>query len=137
MKIRMRAWDTISKDMFFWGFGPNKNDAHWVGPPQASQPDRFIHMLSTGLHDKNGVEIFEGDRVRFIAEFSTGFDACGNERIEEEEYTAIVKWDVAGFIIQTDLDSPYNYAPLFAIFENVDEDDIMQTEVVGHIYEGE
>ena len=72
-EIKFRAWHKDLKKMFkigqitlekgTWNFEPNDRD--FIGMSIPSQPS-FVLMQYTGLHDKNGKEIYEGDIVRII-----------------------------------------------------------------------
>lgn len=72
-EIKFRAWHKDLKKMFkigqitleegTWNFEPNDRD--FIGMSIPYQPS-FVLMQYTGLHDKNGKEIYEGDIVRII-----------------------------------------------------------------------
>lgn len=69
-EIKFRAWHKDLKKMFkigqitlekgTWNFEPNDRD--FIGMSIPYQPS-FVLMQYTGLHDKNGKEIYEGDIV--------------------------------------------------------------------------
>lgn len=71
--------------------------------------------LFTGIENKSGIEIYEGDIVRYI--FSTS-----DER--HNHANAVVKWDFARFVCH--IPSPFINLPLDRPFE-----------VVGNIFENE
>lgn len=68
--IKFRAWHKDIKEMFevgqitlkkgIWDYQPE--DRKYIGMSIPYQPS-FILMQYTGLHDKNGQEIYEGDIV--------------------------------------------------------------------------
>lgn len=66
-EIKFRAWDKKEKEMFYefyiraWDGKPIQMD--WKG--HELNLDDLILMQFTGLHDKNGKEIYEGDIIEF------------------------------------------------------------------------
>ena len=62
--LRFRAWDTFDEEMvndifFSW------QDCGYESLNECLSDERWKFMQSTGMFDKNDVEIFEGDVVRF------------------------------------------------------------------------
>lgn len=117
---RFRAWytsfkgKTIGQEMKYGQAGRLITHAEMA-------PDKYVLMQSTGLKDKNGVEIFEGDVVLFSV--SDGFDHLVDEK-------AIVQSSEchSGLICKlVDLDLEYRiyYDPVFHT----------DYEVIGNIYE--
>ncbi|HAR1308633.1 TPA: YopX family protein [Enterococcus faecium] len=120
MILRFRAWytpfkgKTIGQEMKYGQAGRLITHAEMA-------PDKYVLMQSTGLKDKNGVEIFEGDVVLFSV--SDGFDHLVDEK-------AIVQSSEchSGLICKlVDLDLEYRiyYDPVFHT----------DYEVIGNIYE--
>ena len=120
---KFRAWDKV-KEIFTnyqivdgMLYFMDKHTGVWI---RDDKEKRFILMQSTGLQDKNGIEIFEGDIVRW--KDLESFDDFKIDEVLKVEYSnEFLKWvaiDKNG--LQDDL---YDFS------------DNRELEVIGNIYE--
>jgi uncharacterized phage protein (TIGR01671 family) len=127
-EIKFRAWDNNSKHMYY---SDSHKDAELLGARVGdSVLETFVHkflllfmnnlpqlMQYTGLKDKQGKEIYEGDIVRFI---EYGYERQGQ-----------IKWDdgVAAFCVR------FKFGALAPMTINMISQGLGSYETIGNIYE--
>lgn len=120
---KFRAWIKEEKEMWPVHAIFYDNKTVWVEEPDDEEPsgllefDDVILMQSTGLKDKDGKEIFEGDIVRFEDCYIETDFLCNNR--------GIVEWNQGGFTI-TDRFS--------VTMEDLLDGDSLDVKIVGNIY---
>lgn len=99
---KFRAWDIHNKKMFtneeliVWNDNVYANDRRKLTVDKLkgwSVSDKYL-MQSTGLFDKNGTEIFEGDIID-TTDYEGGLSSVGNPfvKIERDKYGFVVTGD--------------------------------------------
>ena len=123
---KFRAWDIHNKKMFtndeliIWNRNVYANDGGKLSSDKLkgwSIDERYL-MQSTGLQDKNGQEIFEGDVVQF--------EDCYTESDFLYINKGIVEWSQGSFTV-TNRDS--------VEMEDLLDGEILDVTIIGNIYE--
>ena len=121
MRPEFRAWTEEGKTMYYDVY-PFKDDTlllNYDGFAFDEVPaSDFILMQSTGLLDKNGNEIFEGDVVKY----KVGCNTFTEEVVYDKNF--------AGFGVK---DADANI--IFTVGELAEDIDLSSLEVIGNIYQ--
>lgn len=116
---KFRAWDKETQAMNGMAeIYRNKKQEIELHP----RDENIILMQSTGLKDKNGVKIFEGDIVK-TTRFLGRSDEVGGFYEYDKEFIGIVKYLEGAWLIDTGNDAVHLWT------------EIEENEVIGNVYE--
>jgi len=120
MKIRFRFWNKIAKRMMYEmpitmeDVGRDLNDIF------EEDSDNIVFMMDTGLKDKNGKEIYEGDIVHWLV-----FDKEKDRVIVDEKVAVYFDEDFPGYYVMLKGDAETLYYSRTMKY----------LEIIGNIYE--
>ncbi|MFP4878686.1 YopX family protein [Mammaliicoccus sciuri] len=109
-RLRFRVWDKEVQEFAHWPVYFNLTNSEivtelWYGYEiqieEPLQDSNYIVLQSTGLFDKNGTEIYEGDIVKFKNPYDKRFNAFGVVVWREDK--ACFGMDMAGTTEQFEL----------------------------------
>lgn len=139
---KFRAWDKIDKELYLVdeiNFNRGEFESIGDGITFLREANEIELMQSTGLHDKNGKEIFEGDILKFNDEWDDycyeGYVDGSTEGINFVEIIRETTCFTFGKFRTSDSSLLYFMRDEYLSFEDLITDKDFEFEVVGNIYE--
>lgn len=123
-EIKFRAWHPQLETMYYDCIVHPRG---WIDGSTHRSGEHGTLMQFTGLRDKNGEEIYEGDIVKYTWQGKVGEDSLGRERFVDEVEIHEIVWDL-GFCFDSH-GLPHDAYPLSCLTE---DDDF---EIIGNRYE--
>lgn len=135
-EVKFRAWDKNKRTMVnggsFFDVSQTQGVDRWVfGMDVFNHPDNVELMQYTGLEDKNGVEIYEGDIVKMPADLWIGKESVGKAKGTFRS-DVFVEYVGGSFRLNKPGDDSDNY---YGVINYSTNSKAAVLEVIGNIYE--
>lgn len=135
-EIKFRAWDKLNKEMFDVEIINFQERRVYKDTVSYRKFEDIELMQYTGLKDKNGKEIYEGDVVKLI---HTGIEISADRLEDLKRFVGIIKYENGIFkIVRTEkslIESKYFEMEQKKVSEIFIYSKLYDLEVVGNIYE--
>ena len=129
-KIKFRAWSNSLKSFVFYKDGVDVSVSLDKNMAMTLEDDNIEFMMFSGLKDKNGKEIYEGDIVKKVYQIDVTALGEKGHKLETHKIKGYVKFEKGHFGIYF-IEHTNEYAEnTFYPFLNSNE-----YEIVGNIYE--
>ena len=129
--LRFRAWDKTQNHWVNINHIELRIDGVIYDPIRRQFPSDYQLMQYTGLHDKNGVEIYEGDIVKMPADLWIGKESVGKAKGTFRS-DVFVEYVGGSFRLNKPGDDSDNY---YGVINYSTNSKAAVLEVIGNIYE--